>query len=85
MIPMQRARLSVLIDPRLSHFAYCWPLSERSQRVIDNSRHEYNARIHRAQDFIEKHLDRELVLEDVAAAAHFSPFHFHRIYHAMTG
>ena len=53
--------------------------------MIDNSRREYNARIHRAQDFIEKHLDRPLVLDEIAAAAHFSPFHFHRIYHAMTG
>ena len=53
--------------------------------MSDTSRREYNARIHRAQDYIEKHLEQPLVLEDVARAAHFSPFHFHRIYRAMTG
>ena len=51
----------------------------------NNSQREYNARIHRAQDFIEKHLDQPLSLEEIAQAAHFSPFHFHRVYHAMTG
>ncbi|MFT3847835.1 MAG: AraC family transcriptional regulator [Propionivibrio sp.] len=49
------------------------------------SQREYKARIHRAQDFIEKNLDQPLALEDIAGAAHFSPFHFHRVYHAMTG
>jgi len=53
--------------------------------VGNTSQREYNARIHRAQDFIERHLEQPLALEDIARAAHFSPFHFHRIYHAMTG
>ena len=53
--------------------------------LVNTSQREYNARIHRAQDFIEKHLEQPLLLEDIARAAHFSPFHFHRIYHAMTG
>ena len=48
-------------------------------------RREYAARIHRAQDFIEKNLGASLQLEAIAGAAHFSPFHFHRLYTAMTG
>lgn len=48
-------------------------------------RREYAARIHRAQDFIEKNLGSSLQLEAIAGAAHFSPFHFHRLYTAMTG
>ena len=48
-------------------------------------RKEYCARIHHAQDFIEENLGRSLLLEDIAQAAHFSPFHFHRLYTAITG
>src|SRR5512138_617009 len=48
-------------------------------------RHEYLARIHRVQDHIEAHLTEELRLEDLARVACFSPFHFHRVYAAVTG
>jgi AraC family transcriptional regulator len=50
-----------------------------------NSRAEYLARIHRAQDYIERNLSAPLSLEDVSAAARFSPFHFHRVFSAVTG
>ncbi|MGC4000293.1 MAG: AraC family transcriptional regulator [Anaeromyxobacter sp.] len=46
---------------------------------------EYLARIHRVQDHIERHLTGELRLEDLARVACFSPFHFSRIYAAVTG
>jgi AraC family transcriptional regulator len=49
------------------------------------AREEYLARIHRVQDHIERHLQAELRLEDLARVACFSPFHFHRIYAAVTG
>lgn len=48
-------------------------------------RDEYASRIHRVQDHIERHLGEELRLEELARVACFSPFHFHRIYAAMTG
>ena len=48
-------------------------------------RDEYLARIHRVQDHIERHLGEELRLEELARVACFSPFHFHRIYAAITG
>ncbi len=48
-------------------------------------RDEYLARIHRVQDHIERHLQEELRLEDLARVACFSPFPFHRIYAAITG
>ena len=51
----------------------------------ESFRREYAARIHRAQDFIENNLGSSLQLEEIAEAAHFSPFHFHRLYTAMTG
>lgn len=36
-------------------------------------------------DFIEANLDRPITLADVSKAACFSPFHFHRIFHAFVG
>lgn len=44
---------------------------------------EYYARLNRALDYIYKNIDKALSLEDVADAAGFSPFHFHRIFRAM--
>ena len=46
---------------------------------------EYIRRIDKALGFIEKHLDQVIRLEDIARASHFSPFHFHRIFHALLG
>ncbi|MBD3393118.1 MAG: helix-turn-helix domain-containing protein [Chitinivibrionales bacterium] len=46
---------------------------------------EYRARINRVIDFVEKNIHRPLPLAELASVAHFSPFHFHRIFGAMTG
>jgi len=35
--------------------------------------------------YIQQHLDDALQLEDIAAVAHFSPYHFHRIFRGMIG
>jgi len=48
-------------------------------------RSEYTARINRVLDYIDGHLDGDLSLEMLAGVAAFSPFHFHRIFRAMTG
>ncbi len=48
-------------------------------------REEYLARINRVIDFIESHLEENLPLIRLAEVAHFSPYHFHRIFRAMTG
>jgi AraC family transcriptional regulator len=42
-------------------------------------------RIERAVDFVEEHLREELTLERIAGEAYFSPYHFHRIFRAVTG
>ena len=46
---------------------------------------DYVARINRAIDHVVRHLARPLRLEDVARAAGFSPFHFHRVFKALLG
>jgi len=35
--------------------------------------------------FIQQNLDRELTLDELAGVAHFSPYHFHRIFGGMVG
>jgi AraC family transcriptional regulator len=52
---------------------------------IDFLRQEYMARINRVLDYIERHIDRPLSLKTLAEVAHFSPFHFHRIFKAVVG
>jgi len=49
------------------------------------SRRQYEARMHRVQAHIDRHLDAPLDLEALAAVAHFSPYHFHRLFLAWMG
>ena len=46
---------------------------------------DYETRLLRVLDHIDTHLAETLDLEDLAAIACFSPFHFHRIFRGMTG
>jgi AraC family transcriptional regulator len=48
-------------------------------------REAYVGRVNRAVDYVRGHLAGDLRLEAVAQAAGFSPFHFHRVFRAMTG
>lgn len=48
-------------------------------------RDEYISRINRVIDHIESHIDRPMSLEELADVAHFSRFHFHRIFKALVG
>jgi AraC family transcriptional regulator len=49
------------------------------------SRDVYLDRMHRVTAYIEQHLDQFLDLETLAEVAHFSPFHFHRLFSALMG
>ena len=50
-----------------------------------DSRSEYASRMHRVVEIIDRQLDRPLDFDTLAAAAHFSPFHFHRLFSAWMG
>jgi len=45
----------------------------------------YQERILRVLVHIQGHLDDALCLEDLATVAHFSPYHFHRVFRGMVG
>lgn len=46
---------------------------------------DYVERTNRALDYIVRNLDGDLRLEEVARAACFSPFHFHRVFRSLLG
>jgi len=48
-------------------------------------RKEYLERINLVLDYVRKHLDEPLSLDDLADVASFSRYHFHRIFSAMVG
>jgi len=45
----------------------------------------YLDRINRVIDYITSHLSEPLQLQDLARLAHFSPFHFHRLFRSLVG
>jgi AraC family transcriptional regulator len=51
----------------------------------DAARSVYAARIQRVVNYIDAHLADTLDLDTLANVAHFSPFHFHRIFQGFTG
>ena len=53
--------------------------------MIVHNRPEYEKRVNRVLDHIREHLADELTLVDLASVAAFSPFHFHRVFTAITG
>ncbi len=53
--------------------------------MATQSRQIYEERINRVIDYIADHLDEPLPLARLARMAHFSPFHFHRVFRALVG
>ena len=45
----------------------------------------YARRVHRVMDHVRENLRGELSLEALAKVAHFSPYHFHRVFKSVTG
>ncbi|MEL6590567.1 MAG: AraC family transcriptional regulator, partial [Bacteroidota bacterium] len=52
---------------------------------MSEHRADYQGRINRVMDYIDGHLDQKLDLDTLAEVAHFSRYHFHRIFRAMVG
>jgi AraC family transcriptional regulator len=46
---------------------------------------EYIARINKTFDYIESNLENQMTLEELAAVANFSKFHFNRIFYSIVG
>jgi AraC family transcriptional regulator len=60
--------------------------SVRREDVLELSRVGLvDRRIRRALELMHAHLDRDLPLDEIAAAAYLSPFHFARLFKKLTG
>src|SRR5215467_511992 len=57
---------------------------ERRTEIMIN-RGYYEERVNRVLDYVTQHLDGDLSLNKLARVSHFSSFHFHRIFHGITG
>jgi AraC family transcriptional regulator len=53
--------------------------------VKETTYHVYHQRMAQVLLFIQQNLDENLALERLARVAHFSPYHFHRIFRGMVG
>jgi len=56
-----------------------------SAHTVNKSNEIYRSRINRAIDYVNNNVNKSISLEELAAVAYFSPFHFHRIFVAVTG
>jgi AraC family transcriptional regulator len=54
-------------------------------RQANSAEADYLAGINRALAFMQENLDQPFVLDDLARAGGFTPFHFHRIFQAFVG
>ncbi len=59
------------------------PTPKQRQDELKNKK--YIAGINRVIDYIRNNLDKELQLHHLAEIAHFSPYHFHRLFAAVIG
>ena len=59
-------------------------MTNGKQQIAAN-RPIYIERVNAVVDYIETHLNENLTLERLAEVAHFSPFHFHRVFRALVG
>lgn len=48
-------------------------------------RHEFDRRMHRVLEHVDRHLERQIGVAELADVAHFSAFHFHRVFTAWMG
>jgi AraC family transcriptional regulator len=59
--------------------------NERGTAAAARTVEDYAGRVERVHAYLAAHLDADVDLDRLAAIACFSPFHFHRIYHALQG
>lgn len=51
---------------------------------MNSTRNEYLNRINKTFDYTESHIEKAFTLEELASIAHFSKFHFNRIFLATS-
>jgi transcriptional regulator GlxA family with amidase domain len=60
-------------------------MTNNAEPPLNDSRPIYVERVNAVIDYIEAHLAEDLSLATLAEVAHFSPYHFHRVFSTMIG
>jgi AraC family transcriptional regulator len=83
--PGQEVVVAALIEQLTVHLLRHHTNVRRSDELELSRVGLVDRRIRRAVELMHAHLDRELPLEEIAAAAYLSPFHFARLFKKLTG
>lgn len=81
----QEMVVAALIDQLVVHLLRSYASMKRSAEMELSRVGLVDRRIRRAVELMHAHLNRELPLEEIASAAHLSPFHFARLFKKLTG
>jgi AraC family transcriptional regulator len=81
----QELVVGALVEQTLVHLLRRYANVRRSEQLELSRAGLVDRRIRRAVELMHAHLDRELPLEEIAAAAHLSPFHFARLFKKLAG
>lgn len=81
----QVVAVGALIEQALVHVLRRYAVVRRSDQLELSRAGLTDRRIRRAVELMHAHLERDLPLEEIASAAHLSPFHFSRLFKKLTG
>jgi AraC family transcriptional regulator len=83
--PGQEVVVAALVEQLVVHLLRHYSNVRRSDEMELSRVGLVDRRIRRAVELMHAHLDRELPLEEIAAAAYVSPFHFARLFKKLMG
>ena len=81
----QEVVLAALVEQTLVHVLRRYGNVRRSDHLELSRAGLVDRRVRRAVELMHAHLEHDLPLEEIAAAAHLSPFHFARLFKKLTG
>lgn len=81
----QEVVIAALVEQTVVHLLRHYTLIRRSDELELSRVGLIDRRIRLAVELMHAHLDQDLPLEDIAAAAYLSPFHFARLFKKSTG
>ena len=81
----QELVVTALIEQTIVHLLRRYANIRRSDELELSRAGLVDRRIRRAVELMHAHMDRDLPLEEIAAAAYLSPFHFARLFKKLTG
>ena len=81
----QELVVGALVEHALVHLLRRYSNVRRSENLELSRVGLVDRRIRLAVELMHAHLDRDLPLEEIAGAAHLSPFHFARLFKKLTG